>query len=60
MDPNKLTDRQQEDIAKMQTKGWTFIEMADMLKLIDSNMDVLFTSKGPFLYCKVGNKVDNV
>lgn len=52
---SKYTDRQLEDIAKMGVKGWTFIDFEDMLKLVKSDMDVLFTSKGPFLYYKVDN-----
>ena len=51
----KLTDRQQEEIAKMHTKGWEFIDMNIMLKLIESDTDYVFTSKGPFLYCRLDN-----
>lgn len=56
----KLTDRQLEEIGKMKVKGWEYIDMEIMLKLIDSDTDYLFTSKGPFLYCRLDKEGVNV
>ena len=47
---HEYTEKQLDWINKMEAKGWTHISYEEMLKLITEREDLLFTSKGSFLY----------